>query len=61
MSPLERKRLEAELMRVKSARYDLELKILEREEDIKRLKDHIAIQIAKEKELTEKVSQLEDT
>lgn len=55
---IERKKAEAELWRVRSARMDLELKILEREADIERLKESVAIQEAKELELEEKMANL---
>lgn len=46
---LKRKQLEYE--RVKLSRKELELKVLEREDEIQRLKDHIEIQKKKEEEL----------
>lgn len=48
---LETKRKEVELMRVRAARAELEFRILEREEEIKRMSDQIEIQIKKEAEL----------
>lgn len=51
MNALDRKRMELDLVRVRAARAELEFKIFEREEDIKRMQDNVAIQIAKEQEL----------
>jgi hypothetical protein len=51
MSPLEKKKKEAELMRVRAARMELEIKIAEREEEIARIRDHILVQENKEIEL----------
>lgn len=53
---LERKKMEVELMKVSAARADLELRILERQEEIDRIKQSIEIQIKKEEELTLKLS-----
>lgn len=52
---LELKKTQLELMRVTTARMDLELRIEERKEEIQRLEEHIKIQINKELELTEKI------
>lgn len=41
---LERKKKELELQRVKLAKMDMEFKIEERLEEIKKLKDHVSIQ-----------------
>lgn len=54
-SPLEKKKLQVELLRVGAARAELELRIDERQEEIERLKEHIKIQELKEIELTEKI------
>jgi hypothetical protein len=56
MTLLERKKMELELMRVKTAKMDLELKIEEMKEDIIRLTMHVDIQIKKEKELALKLN-----
>lgn len=48
---LDLKKKQLEHARVKLAREELELKIAEREDEIERLKEHIKIQIQKEKEL----------
>lgn len=57
-SALDIKRVEVELMRVSSARFELELKVMERLEDIERLKDHIRVQLEKEAELNKKIEGL---
>ena len=51
MTPLEIKKLQVELMRVQSAKSDMELRIMERQEEIQRLEDNIKIQLAKEEEI----------
>lgn len=51
MTSLDRKKKELELSRVQLARQEMEFKIEEREEEIKRLKDFIIIQIQKENEI----------
>ena len=56
MTELERKRTEVELLRVQSAKAELEFKIMEREEDILRIREHIEVQIKRENELAEKLS-----
>lgn len=48
---LDKKRKQLELMRVQTARYELEFKIEERLEEIERLKDHVQVQIKREQEL----------
>lgn len=53
---LEKKKKELELMRVSLARQELELKIEERLDEIKRLKEHIEIQLKKESELKEELN-----
>ena len=58
MSAIDIKRAEMELAKVGAARIELEFKILEREEDIIRLSQHIQIQVEKEKELSEKIKTL---
>lgn len=55
MTPLERKKTEVELLRVNAAKEEMFLRILESEEQIKRLEDNIKIQEAKEAELKEKL------
>jgi hypothetical protein len=51
MNDLELKRMEVELIRVQAARAELEFKIIEREHDIMRIKEHIKVQLDKEEEL----------
>lgn len=51
MTELEKKKLEKELYQVKGARLELEYKIMEREQEIQRLRDHVVIQLEKEKDL----------
>lgn len=58
MNPLELKRKELELSRVDLARQELELKIEERKEEIKRLESMILIQIEKETELRAEIDAL---
>jgi hypothetical protein len=58
MTPLEKRKKELELARVRLARQELEVHILERQEDIKRLQDHIEKQIKTEKELEEILNSL---
>lgn len=55
MSELEKKRIQAELMKVKAARLDLELKIMESEDQIQRLQTHVKIQADREAELEQKL------
>lgn len=55
MKPLDRKKLEVELLQVQAARAGLELKVEERLDEIQRIKEHIAISEAKELELIEKM------
>ncbi len=55
---LEKKKTQVELMRVTTARMELEYKIEERKEDIKRMEDHITIQIQKENELKQKMKEM---
>jgi len=57
LSPLEFKKLKVEYKKVNAAREELELRIIEFQENIARLEDHIKIQKAKEDELTEKINQ----
>lgn len=55
---LEAKRKQLELMRVEMARKELEFKIEERSEEIKRIQDNIKIQLEKEAELKKEIEQL---
>ena len=56
---LDLKRKKVELLRVSSAKAELELRIHERLDEIERLKEHIAISEAKEAELTQVIADLE--
>lgn len=56
---LELKKTQVEYKRVNAAREELEYKILEYGEQIKRLESNIDIQIAKEEELLGKIKELE--
>lgn len=51
MSTLEHKRKKLELLRVQTAKQELEFKIEERMEEIQRIKEHIEITNKREKEL----------
>lgn len=51
------KSAQLELMKVQTARLELEYRILEREEDIKRMQEAILIQIKREKELEAKLAE----
>ncbi len=52
---LETKRKELELIKVAAARAEQEFKILEKKEEIKRLRDHIQAQLKRETELREEI------
>jgi C4-dicarboxylate-specific signal transduction histidine kinase len=54
---LELKRMEVELIRVQAARAELEFRIIEREHDIMRIKEHIKVQLDKEEELKNKLKE----
>lgn len=58
MDSMDVKRKRLELARVEVARQELEFKIEEREEEIKRLKDHIQIQKNKEEEIKQDIIKL---
>lgn len=51
MQNLEYKRKELELVKVSAARAELEFKILEKEDEILRIKQHIQAQLKREEEL----------
>jgi hypothetical protein len=57
MTALDRKRKESELKAVEAARANMELKIMEREDEIIRLKEQVQNQTMKEKELKELLAQ----
>lgn len=54
---IELKKLTVEFKRVNSAREEMEYKVMEFQEQIKRLEDNIAIQKAKEEELQAKMKE----
>jgi hypothetical protein len=60
MLPIELKKLKLELMKVQSAKYELELRIDESNEQIQRLKEHIKIQEKRENELIDLISNEEN-
>lgn len=55
MSSLEKKRKELELVKVAAGRAELEFKILEKEDEIKRIQQHIQVQFKREQELKEEI------
>lgn len=57
---MELKKAKLELMRVTTARMDLELRIDERLEEIERLRGHVQVQLDKELELTNKVKEIQE-
>jgi polyribonucleotide nucleotidyltransferase len=57
MSPLERKKTEAELARVFAARMDMEVRLAELEEATTRIQKDVSIQLVKEEELKQKLQQ----
>lgn len=58
MSPIDIKRKQLELIKVSAARAELEFRIMEREEEIERIKANIEIQIKKEIELKKELDDL---
>lgn len=56
MTDLDVKRKQVELARVRVARQELELKIEERLDEIKRIKEHIEAQVKREKELEKELN-----
>jgi len=56
MTDLEKKKLEVQLKRIDVTIAELELKIDERKEDIKRIEEHILLQKIQEKETKEKLN-----
>jgi hypothetical protein len=56
MTNLELKRTEVELIRVAAARAELEFKIIEREDEIERIRENIQAQLKREEELRIKIS-----
>jgi hypothetical protein len=59
-TPLEIKRKKVELLRVSSAKAELELRIHERMEEVERLNDHIKVSEAKELELAQLIKDMEN-
>lgn len=55
---LELRRKQLELMRVEMARKELEFKVEERMDEIKRIQDNIKLQLDKEAELKKEIEQL---
>ncbi len=56
---LDLKRKKLELLRVSTARHEQEFKIEEKLDEIKRLEDHIKVQIAHEEKLAKEIAELE--
>ena len=56
MSPIELKRKQLELIKVAAARAELEFRIMEREEEIDRIKQNIEVQLAKEASLQDEIN-----
>lgn len=56
---LELKRKKLDLMRIQTARADLEFKVEERLDEIKRLQDHVKIQIDAEEKLKNEIQDME--
>lgn len=55
MTELEKKKLSVELLRVNAAKEELILRIMERMEEIDRIRDMIVVQEAKEVEIKQKL------
>lgn len=55
----EKKRLELELLKVSTAKAELEFKIEERLQEIERIKEHIVIQEKRQYELKQQINQME--
>ncbi len=60
MNELEKRKRSLELSRVKLGREELEVKIIEREDEIIKLKAAISIQISKEQELEQQINKMGD-
>lgn len=58
-SQLEIKRKKVELLRVSSAKAEMELRVHERMDEIERIKENISIQEAKELELAQQIIEME--
>lgn len=59
-SNLEIKKLKMELLKVAAAKAELEYKIEERQEDIRRIEEHIKLQEEREKKLEVQLAELEE-
>lgn len=57
LSPLEKKKLEVELSQVRVGRESMELKIMEREEEIERIREQIEISSKREQGITIKLAE----
>lgn len=55
----EKKRVELELLKVSTAKAELEFKIEERLQEIERIKEHIVIQEKRQYELKQQINQME--
>lgn len=55
---LEQKKKKLELMKVETARHELEIRIEERMDEIKRLEEHVEIQLKKEEDLKKEIEKL---
>lgn len=60
MNALDKKKAEVALLQARAAIAELELKIIERQEDIKRIEDHIVLQKKRETEMMELLNQTGD-
>lgn len=58
MTELEMKRKELELIKVAAARAELEFKILEKQDEVLRIKEHIQVQLARETQLKEELKKV---
>lgn len=56
MNSLDRKKKEVDLKKIDAAVAELEYKIIEREEDIQRMKDHIDLQLERKKEIQKELA-----
>lgn len=59
MTKLEIKKIEVELLRVQASKAELELRIEEAMDNIKKLEEHIQIQNKKEIEIKQKIKEME--
>lgn len=59
MSPLELKRLKLDLVKISAAKCELQFKIEERLDDIRRIEENIKISELKEEEIKAKIAQAE--